>query len=254
MTDRMPGYVSASNLWKRFPGEGIDALRGISFSVASGGQVAIMGPSGCGKSTLLSLLGLLDRPSSGEVCIGGTDIHRLSQPHRFRAATIGFVFQDHHLLPAMSLVENVETPLVPLGIPKRVRRERARALLDKMGLEGRVDSFPSRVSGGERQRAAIARALIANPALILADEPTGNLDTATGRIVFELLLSGARHSGATGLLSTHNHELASRVDRILWMRDGMLVPEPIVANHGPVEPCRENHFFRPERISASRAG
>jgi ABC-type lipoprotein export system ATPase subunit len=186
--------------------------------------VAVTGPSGCGKSTLLSLIGLLDRPTSGRVRIGGADLSGIARPAAFRARRIGFVFQFHHLVPTMTLAENVAAPMVALGVGRRRRRLRAQALLEQVDLVHRADFLPSRVSGGERQRAAVARALSNEPPVILADEPTGNLDSRNGAVVVDLLLQHARREGALVIIATHNPEIARLGDRHLALLDGEEVP------------------------------
>jgi len=202
-------------------------LRGVSFTVATGEAVAILGPSGCGKSTLLNLIGSLDRPSGGRVCLGPVEVTALAGPAlaRFRATQVGFVFQEHRLLPQLTALENVLLPTVPLGSPPEAR-DRARDLLARVGIEHRAHAFPAQLSGGERQRAAIARALINQPRLLLCDEPTGNLDRASGAAVVDLLLEAARQQGVTLLMVTHNAEHAARLDRCLELHDGRLEPVP----------------------------
>lgn len=223
MNEELPAFVEVCALYKSYQGGVVQAVQGADFRVGRGEVVSIMGPSGCGKSTLLSLIGALDRPSGGKIVIDGEDLANRGALHRFRAQTIGFVFQFHHLVPTLTLLENVETPMVALGVGKRERRERAQALLSEVGLEKRLHFRPSQISGGERQRAAVARALINMPQLIIADEPTGNLDSENGDAVIELLLKRSRHQGATVLLATHNPEIALRTDRVLQMRDGRVL-------------------------------
>lgn len=200
----------------------VQALRAIDLSVAAGEIVAITGPSGSGKSTLLALLGLLDRPSSGQILVDGVDLSSIANPYAFRASTLGFVFQSHHLLPAMTLLENVEAPMIALGIARKLRRERATALLQQMDLAHRADFLPAEVSGGERQRTAVARALVNEPRLLLADEPTGNLDSGNGVRVLELIIAHARKRGLTALIASHNQEIVERCDRYIAIKDGGL--------------------------------
>jgi putative ABC transport system ATP-binding protein len=202
----------------------VEALRGVSLRIEPGDYVAVVGPSGSGKSTLMHLLGGLDRPSSGRLLIGGRDVATLTpnQLAGLRNTTIGFVFQSFHLLGRTSAVDNVALPLVYRGLPARVRRQRAAAMLGQVGLGHRLDHRPNQLSGGEQQRVAIARALVTEPALLLADEPTGNLDTATGQAVLELLERGA-DSGVAVVLVTHDHEVAARARRTIVMRDGLVV-------------------------------
>lgn len=199
----------------------VTALVNVSFQAEAGEMVAITGPSGCGKSTLLGLIGLLDRPTHGVIRLAGQDLAGIAQPSRFRAEKLGFVFQFHHLVSSMTLLENVAAPMAALGLPVASRRERARELLDRMGLLSRGHFLPARVSGGERQRAAVARAVANHPALILADEPTGNLDSRNGEVVMDLLArEGAR--GTLVLIATHNPEVAARATREIRLRDGRL--------------------------------
>jgi ABC-type lipoprotein export system ATPase subunit len=201
----------------------VRALDGISFDAFSNEVVALTGPSGCGKSTLLSILGLLDQPSSGRACIGGDDLAHIRQAAAFRARHIGFVFQFHYMVPTMTLLENVAAPMIALGVPSKERVRQAGAILDRMDLSHRARFLPANVSGGERQRAAVARALINRPLVILADEPTGNLDSRNGQLVIDLLIEHARSQRALVLLATHNPEIAGAADRCIDMRDGRLV-------------------------------
>ena len=198
----------------------VRALNGVSFEARAGEVVAVTGPSGCGKSTLLSLIGLLDLPTAGSVRIDGLDLRGITRPSAFRARRLGFVFQFHHLVPTMTLAENVAAPMVALGVSHRHRKRRALVLLERMDLLARADFLPPRVSGGERQRAAVARALSNAPPIILADEPTGNLDSRNGAIVVELLLEHARREGALVIVATHNPEIARLADRHIALRDG----------------------------------
>lgn len=189
------------------------------------GQVAaIVGPSGCGKSTLLHVLGTLDRPDQGQVLINGTDVLQLSPKKlaAFRNHHIGFVFQFHHLLPEFSALENVAIPGWLAGRSKAVVRQEATRLLDNLGLSHRLDHKPSQLSGGEQQRVAVARALINQPAIVLADEPSGNLDSINARELHQLFFRLRDETGQTFLLVTHNEELARQCDRVWTMRDGML--------------------------------
>jgi putative ABC transport system ATP-binding protein len=218
----------------RTGGETIEALRPLDLRIDEGEFVAILGTSGSGKSTLLHLLGCLDRPSGGSYELAGKRVDELSA--RELAATrnrrIGFVFQSFHLLPRASLLRNVELPLVYAGVGRRERRERALAQLRAVGLEARANALPDQLSGGQRQRVAIARALVADPALLLADEPTGNLDGKTGAEILELLLALQR-SGRTLVLVTHADAVAARASRILRLEDGRLVSDTAVARPTP---------------------
>ena len=204
----------------------VEVLKGIDLAVEPGEMVAIVGPSGSGKSTLLHLLGALDRPDTGAVEIGGQSVAALSGAKiaAFRNRTIGFVFQFHQLLPDFTALENVMLPGRIAGREPREVLERARGLLLEVGLSERLDHFPNQLSGGERQRVALCRALALEPPLLLADEPTGNLDPESGETVFELLLSLQARHRTTGVLVTHNPEIARRCTRILRLDGGVLHP------------------------------
>jgi putative ABC transport system ATP-binding protein len=223
-------YLSVQHVSKFYDARKVHALDDVSFDVMKGEVVAIVGPSGCGKSSLLSLMGLLDRPDEGRIVVGSRNLTDIPDPYSYRANTVGFVFQFHHLLPAMTLYENVESPLVPLGMGRAERQQRVAAMLENMDLLHRATFFPAEVSGGERQRAAVARAMINEPELLLADEPTGNLDSSSGAIVMDAFLRQARDRQMTVLLVTHNQEIAARADRIVTMQDGkiscLIQPEP----------------------------
>jgi putative ABC transport system ATP-binding protein len=205
----------------------VEALRGVSLRVAVGDYLAVVGPSGSGKSTLMHLLGGLDRPSGGRLVIGGEDVTTLNQNQlaRLRNRTIGFVFQSFHLLARTSAVDNVSLPLVYRGVSARARRQRAAAMLGQVGLAHRLDHRPNQLSGGEQQRVAIARALVTDPSVLLADEPTGNLDTATGEAVLALLQQLNESSGVAVVLVTHDREVAARARRQIVMRDGLVVSQ-----------------------------
>ena len=210
--------------------EGVHALRGVSLDVAQGEYVAIVGPSGCGKSTLLNLLGAIDRPTAGTVSIGGARVDRMgdAEATRFRLTNIGFVFQRFYLMPALSALENVELPMGEAGVAKQQRRERARELLAYVGLAERRDHRPSQLSGGEQQRVAIARALANRPALLLADEPTGELDAHTGAEIIALF-ERLNRDGTTIVVVTHDEELARAARRVVHMKDGAIVRDEVNA-------------------------
>ena len=200
----------------------VEVLRGVSIEVSKGEIAAIIGPSGVGKSTLLNLIGALDRPSSGEVLINGEDLFSKNDDElaEFRNFTIGFVFQFHHLLPELSAFENVMLPALLAGKPKEFIHERTTSLLDDVGLSKRGSHKPSELSGGERQRVAIARAIVNEPKLILADEPTGNLDRENAEEMYELIWKLREENQQTFLIVTHNEELANKTDRIIHLVDG----------------------------------
>ncbi|WP_395702218.1 ABC transporter ATP-binding protein [Aquabacterium sp.] len=210
---------------RRFADGDVQALDGVSFSASAGETLALTGPSGCGKSTLLSLIGLLDQPDRGRILIGGQDLARVRQASAFRARHLGFVFQYHHMVPTMTLQENVEAPMLALGLPRAARRDRAAELLQAVGLAPRAGFLPRHVSGGERQRAAVARALANRPAIVLADEPTGSLDSRNGQRVVELLITQARAEGALVLVASHNPEVAAALQRRIALRDGVCVAD-----------------------------
>jgi ABC-type lipoprotein export system ATPase subunit len=217
--------VVVDRVSKSFDGGRIQALRELSLEVEPGEFVALTGPSGCGKSTLLNLVGALDRPDAGTIAVGGTRLEDVRDVSEYRAATVGFVFQFHNLIPTLTAVENVQVPM----IGRRARTERvahARALLDEVGLSERAGSYPATLSGGERQRVAIARALANEPRLLLADEPTGALDTETGAHVLALLQRLREPYGMTILLVTNDPLVAEAADRIVSLRDGRVASGP----------------------------
>ena len=202
----------------------LPVLRGTDLRIAPGELVGLVGPSGSGKSTLLHTAGLLERPESGEVLLDGADCLKLSEDGRtaIRRKKIGFVYQFHHLLPEFNAVDNVAMPLMIAGVGRKQARQKAASLLDEMGLSERLDHQPAQLSGGEQQRVAIARALANDPRLVIADEPTGNLDPATTERVFATLIKMVREEGAGVLVATHNFALTRHMDRVLTLRDGKL--------------------------------
>lgn len=203
----------------------LSVLKGADLTIKAGEIVALVGPSGAGKSTLLHIAGLLEKPDSGEIVISGEPCSKLGDDRRtqIRRKNLGFVYQYHHLLPEFSAQENIVIPQIIAGLGKTVAGERATQLLDMLGLKDRATHRPAKLSGGEQQRVAIGRALANAPALLLADEPTGNLDPETAEDVFNMLMNLTRKAGLTALIATHNPELAKRMDRIVRMEDGHLV-------------------------------
>ncbi|MBF0093878.1 MAG: ABC transporter ATP-binding protein [Alphaproteobacteria bacterium] len=222
-----PAVLALDRIQRRFrQGEAVlEVLRGAELAVRAGEIVSLVGPSGAGKSTLLHIAGLLERPDEGEVRIGGEDCGRASDDRRtrFRREFLGFVYQYHHLLPEFSALENVNLPQMIAGVSAREATERSLRLLDRMGLAARAQHRPGQLSGGEQQRVAIARALANRPKILLADEPTGNLDPGTAGRVFEELLRLVREEGLAALIATHNPDLAARMDRTVELQEGRLV-------------------------------
>ena len=220
--------IQIENLGKTFRTEEVEtiALQGINLRIDDGEFVAIMGPSGCGKSTLLNIIGLLDNPSEGSYLLNGQEVARLTEDERtdLRRGTIGFVFQSFNLIDEMTVYENVELPLIYAGVPAKERRERVEALLDRMKMSHRAKHYPQQLSGGQQQRVAIARAVVTRPQLILADEPTGNLDSAHGKEVIGLLAELNRE-GTTIVMVTHNSHDAASARRIVHLFDGHIVTE-----------------------------
>jgi len=202
----------------------VAALAGVDLGIARGEFTALVGPSGSGKSTLLNLIGGLDRPSAGGIRVDGLDLDKAGEQQlvKHRRERIGFIFQSFNLLPTLTAVENVESPMVLAEVPRSERRARATTLLESVGLGQRMSHHPNEMSGGEKQRVAIARALANKPSLLLADEPTGNLDTKTGATILDLLCGLVRKSGLTLVMVTHDLEVASRADRIVHLRDGII--------------------------------
>ncbi len=225
MNDRPGGVeVVVDHVSKSFEDGRIRALEDVSFRLEPGDFVSLTGPSGGGKSTLLNLIGALDRPDSGSIAVGGDFLEQLANPSEYRAGTVGFVFQFHHLIPTLNALENVQLPMMGRGPARAEREKRAMELLEDCAIAHRAEASPSTLSGGERQRVAIARALANGPRLLLADEPTGALDSATGGQILELLLSLRARRGMTILLVTNDDEVAELADRSLRIRDGRVSP------------------------------
>ena len=220
--------IQIENLGKTFRTEEVEtiALQGINLRIDDGEFVAIMGPSGCGKSTLLNIIGLLDNPSEGSYLLNGQEVARLTEDERtgLRRGTIGFVFQSFNLIDEMTVYENVELPLIYAGVPAKERRERVEALLDRMKMSHRAKHYPQQLSGGQQQRVAIARAVVTRPQLILADEPTGNLDSVHGKEVIGLLAE-LNQEGTTIVMVTHNSHDAASARRVIHLFDGHIVTE-----------------------------
>lgn len=208
-------------------------LDDMNFQVFKGETVALVGPSGAGKSTLLSQIGLLDTPDSGKIIVNGQDSVALSdrEKTKLRSKEIGFVYQFHHLLPEFSALENVMVPQIIAGRSKKDAKERAEKYLERLGLGGRFAHRPATLSGGEQQRVAIARALANKPSLLLADEPTGNLDPQTGQQVFKLLTALVEKTGVSALIATHNMDLAAKMDRVLILKDGKVKVKKGASSH-----------------------
>ena len=217
--------VVVEGVSKSFEEGRIRALVDVSLHLEPGDFVSLTGPSGCGKSTLLNLIGALDRPDSGSIVVGGEQLEALESPASYRAETVGFVFQFHNLIPTLTALENVQVAMFGRGLGRSAREERSRQLLEECALAHRIKSYPATLSGGERQRVAIARALANDPPLLLADEPTGALDSATGGQIVELLLTLREQRGMTILLVTNDGDVAETADRMLRLRDGRVLEE-----------------------------
>jgi ABC-type lipoprotein export system ATPase subunit len=224
--------LTVENVRKTFEDGRVVALDSVSLRADAGAFVAVTGPSGCGKSTLLNLVGALDRPDSGAILVGGERVDELRDPAEYRAATVGFVFQFHNLVPVLSAAENVQVPMLGRGRSRTERERRARELLAEVGLAHRASSRPPTLSGGERQRVALARALANEPRLLLADEPTGALDSETAAQVLALVRRVQAERGTTVLLVTNDDAAAAAADRRIRMRDGLLIEEPAIRLEG----------------------
>ena len=235
-------------------GVSVPALRGVSLTVQPGDYLAVVGTSGSGKSTLMHLLGGLDRPTAGTLLIGGRDVATLSPTEmaRLRNETIGFVFQSFHLLPRTTAQDNVALPLVYRGIGRRERRERAAAMLERVGLGHRIGHRPNQMSGGEQQRVAIARALVTGPSVLLADEPTGNLDSVTGQSVLALLES-LNAEGVAVVVVTHDRDVAARARRQIVMRDGLIVPDAAAPSAAAAPPSAAAAVWAPPAAPSAPA-
>jgi ABC-type lipoprotein export system ATPase subunit len=226
-----PEWIIETHDLKRIYGDGeaIHALDGVNLHVAPGELVAVMGPSGSGKSTLLNIIGALDKPTGGEAFVDGQDVAKIRNKDRFRAQKIGFMFQLHNLLPTLTARENVEVPMMGYK-SHRERRKRSKELLELVGLGDRMNHLPNQLSGGQRQRVAVARALANNPPLVLADEPTGSLDTISGQELLKLLWDLNKSHGTTFLVVTHDPAVARQTRRVLVMADGKIVREDIIGS------------------------
>ena len=223
----------AIELKKEFDGGHVHALRQVSFQIARGEFIALTGPSGCGKTTLLQMLGALDQPTAGALLYKGKPMDELSKPAQYRAREIGFIFQAFHLLPTFSALENVQIPMFETNRTRAERKHRATALLKAVGLEGRQDHLPATLSGGERQRVAIARSLANEPSVLLADEPTGNLDSENSAVILDLIVQLQREQQMTLVLVTHDLNIAARASRVLQMKDGRIVSDKSSTIHPP---------------------
>jgi putative ABC transport system ATP-binding protein len=222
--------LEAKALTREFDDGQVKALRGVDFSVEEGEFIAVTGPSGCGKSTLLQMLGALDRPTCGTLLYRGQSLSNHPNPASYRAHEIGFIFQAFHLLPTFTASENVQIPMFETDRSVSERKERSAELLKLVGLEHRLDHFPSKLSGGERQRVAIARSLANSPSVVLADEPTGNLDSENAHLILDLIIRLQQEQGRTLVLVTHDPSIAERASRTLHMKDGRIISDKSAAN------------------------
>jgi ABC-type lipoprotein export system ATPase subunit len=225
-----PNVFEAIGLKKDFDDGAVKALRNLDLQIPEGEFIAITGPSGCGKTTLLQLLGALDLPTAGQLLFRGTSIPDLRDPSAYRSQQIGFVFQSFHLLPTFTAIENVQIPMLEIRTSSSQRKERAHDLLKSVGLEQRENHFPAKLSGGERQRVAIARSLANSPSVLLADEPTGNLDSDNAAMILELLIKIQQERRMTLVLVTHDMSIAQRAARVIHMIDGHAVSDRQTGN------------------------
>ncbi len=233
MNNKKTWVIETRNLSRIYSNsEDIKALDNVNLQVAQGEFVAVMGPSGSGKSTLLNVIGALDLPTHGQVFVNGQDVSKLKNKDKFRAKSVGFMFQLHNLIPTLNAVENVEVPMMGY-LSAKARRNRAQELLSLVGLSDRMKHLPNQLSGGQRQRVAVARSLANKPPLVLADEPTGSLDTAAGLELMKLLLELNQSQGTTFLVVTHDLNVARQTQRVLVMADGKIVREDIIGT--PIE-------------------
>ena len=221
-----PVMIEARNVSRTYDGGAVQALRNVDLTIRRGEFISIMGRSGSGKSTLLNVLGALDNEIEGTITIDGVDLRHLPEPEDFRARVIGFVFQSFHLLPTLTALENVQIPMFEMPWPATKRRQRAAELLEMLGLGGRLHHLPAKLSGGERQRVAIARSLANEPPLLLADEPTGNLDSASARTILEVLHTIHARGDRTIIVVTHDPAVAAQAQRTLYMLDGRISATP----------------------------
>jgi putative ABC transport system ATP-binding protein len=247
---QIPAVVELENLEKsyRLGKITVSALRGVTLKLWQGEFMVIMGPSGSGKTTLLNIIGTLDKPSSGRALVDGEDVSRMNdgQLTKLRRHKIGFVFQFHNLIPVLTALENVELPLITSGIRRKMSRERAMELLTRVGLQDRIQHLPDELSGGEQQRVAIARALANHPRIVLADEPTGDLDTQTGSEVVQLMHGMAKQEASSVVVVTHDPVVAERADRLVEMRDGRILEKARKLPSGPRHTIRAVEPLPPE--------
>jgi putative ABC transport system ATP-binding protein len=220
----MNEILTGKKLYKSYDSGLIESLSGIDIHLKAGNIYALMGPSGCGKSTLLNILGTLDYPTSGEVFYNGKKIEAFEKEHLFRQKFLGFVFQFHHLIPVLTIKENIELALLPdIQLTEKKRSKRIHEIMEEMHISHRADAYSNKISGGERQRGAIARALVNNPKLILADEPTGNVDSQTARAILKSMRTHINKTDGTILIATHDHSVADMADVIFQMKDGKII-------------------------------